>query len=470
MGEVWRAEHIALRSPVAIKLLPRGVASDETRASRFMREAQAAAAIRSTNVVHVIDHGVEDGVPFIAMEYLEGESLDDRLDRRGRLSPVETLRILMQVAKAVGRAHSRGIVHRDLKPANIFLVDEDEREIVKVLDFGIAKLTVKQVRPEATTQAGAMLGTPYYMSPEQARGHREVDHRSDLWALGIIAFECLTGERPMDGATVGDLVYKICGTDMPKPSSVAPVPIRFDAWFAKAARRDPDERFQSAKDLALALREALLDEAPASPPPESIPSFDRLESEERDRSSLELLDTLVARRMSEPPGSAGRGPASDSWDTSGDHHIVPLTPPAPPGDTPSSPARPRDAAGESLRGALSRTAAPPVRSTRGRWLIGGAVAAVAAVALFVSMGDDAPEPKTHRPAAEPASGTLAPPTGAASEPSTAAALPSTPPSVAASDATPEPSASAASSSRARSSPRRSPPQPSANRTRIDFGI
>jgi serine/threonine-protein kinase len=294
MGEVWRAEHIKLRSPVAIKRLPPGVAADDVRSARFMREAQAAAAIRSTNVVQVLDYGVEDGVAYIAMEHLEGEDLDARLERRGRLAPLETLSILTQVAKAIGRAHKRGIVHRDLKPGNIFVAEEDDGEVVKVLDFGIAKLTDDPLRKDNTTATGAMLGTPCYMSPEQARGHKIVDHRSDLWSFGIIAFECLTGERPVDGATAGDVIFKICGKDMPKPSSVGPVPPGFNAWFAQATRREPDDRFQSAKAMAKALRDALLDGV-ESGVTSSIEDFDTVDSFP-DRSSMAELDTLQAAK------------------------------------------------------------------------------------------------------------------------------------------------------------------------------
>src|SRR6185503_10771840 len=155
-----------------------------------MREAQSAAALRSPHVVQILDFGADNGVPYIAMELLDGESLAARIERTRGLSPGETANIIAQVSRAVVKAHEAGIVHRDLKPDNIFVVRNDEEEVAKVLDFGIAKASnVFGVTTGSATRTGAILGTPYYMSPEQAEGNRQVDHRTDLWALGVIAFE-----------------------------------------------------------------------------------------------------------------------------------------------------------------------------------------------------------------------------------------------------------------------------------------
>ncbi len=257
MGAIWRAEHLVLRAPVAVKLLDAEIAADEQAIARFNREAQAAASLRSPHVVQIIDYGVDEGAPFIVMELLEGETLADRIKSAGRLSPAETSRIITHVARAVARAHEAGVVHRDLKPENVFLVHNEDAEIAKVLDFGVAKVDAGKLGGSAMTRTGSLLGTPYYMSPEQAQGNKEVDHRSDLWALGVIAYECLTGERPFDSDGLGDLVLSICVRDIPVPSSVASVPPGFDAWFAKAVSRDPELRFQSARELADTLRESL---------------------------------------------------------------------------------------------------------------------------------------------------------------------------------------------------------------------
>ncbi|HEY5957991.1 MAG TPA: protein kinase, partial [Polyangiaceae bacterium] len=221
---------------------------------RFLREAQATAALRSPHVVQVLDYGVDGDQPFIVMELLEGENLADRIERVGPLPPLEVLRIVTHVARAMGKAHELGIVHRDLKPENIFLVVNGDEEVAKVLDFGVAKIASPvDLNQDTYTITGSLIGTPYYMSPEQAQGNKAVDHRSDLWALGVIAFEMITAKRPFDGDALGDLVLTICVRSIAVPSAVAQVPAGFDAWFAKAVEREPAARFQSAREMALAL-------------------------------------------------------------------------------------------------------------------------------------------------------------------------------------------------------------------------
>ena len=260
MGCVWRAQHLTLQTPVAIKLLTPQPSHREELEGRFVREAKAAAALRSSNVVQILDHGVEDGMPFIAMELLEGESLKDRLEREGTLSPRRTAEIMKGVVRGVGRAHRAGIVHRDLKPDNIFLAAEDDEAggfVVKVLDFGIAKLVEKPKEDGVATRTGAMMGTPFYMSPEQARGLGDLDARSDLWSLAVIVFECLTGQRPFEADIMGELVMRICSEPVPVPSSVAPVPAGFDEWFARAVERDRAARFPDVRSFATALFEVL---------------------------------------------------------------------------------------------------------------------------------------------------------------------------------------------------------------------
>jgi serine/threonine-protein kinase len=258
MGAIWRAEHLVLCAPVAIKLIDPEIAGHEETLARFMREAQSAASLRSPHVVQILDYGVDDKTPFMVMELLEGETLAERLKRTGRLTPAETARFITHVARAINRAHDAGITHRDLKPENVFIVHNEDAEIAKVLDFGVAKVEKATLGPKGErTRTGSLLGTPYYMSPEQAQGNKDVDFRSDLWALGVIAFECLTGQRPFESEGLGDLVLQICVRDMPVPSELAPLPPEFDAWFMHACARDPEERFQSAREMAEALREAL---------------------------------------------------------------------------------------------------------------------------------------------------------------------------------------------------------------------
>jgi serine/threonine-protein kinase len=257
MGAVWRAEHGHLRSPVAIKLIDEAIARHPEALGRFMREAQAAAALRSPHVVQILDYGADRGVPYIAMELLEGESLADRLARAGRLPPAEVARVITELARAIGRAHELSIVHRDLKPDNVFLVRNDDVEVTKVLDFGIAKASQTLGTVSGNTRTGAVLGTPHYMSPEQAEGTKFVDHRTDLWALGVIAFECLVGRRPFESDALGGLLLAICTRPLPVPSAYGLELAGFDAWFAKACAREVAGRFQSARELASDLRRVI---------------------------------------------------------------------------------------------------------------------------------------------------------------------------------------------------------------------
>ncbi len=250
MGSVWRAEHVQLKSPVAVKLLDPSIASNEQVLARFLREAQAAASLRSPHVVQIFDYGVEDGTAFIAMEMLHGQSLSDRIVQQGKLAPDETFRFVQQVLRAIGKAHEAGIVHRDLKPDNIFIC-QDEPEFAKVLDFGVAKVKSGDLAGSAgsRTQTGMMIGTPYYMSPEQTQA-KDIDPRADLWAIAVIAFECLTGQRPFIGDSFGELVIGINTKPIPVPSQRCSVPAGFDEWFVKGTQRDRERRFQSAREMS----------------------------------------------------------------------------------------------------------------------------------------------------------------------------------------------------------------------------
>jgi eukaryotic-like serine/threonine-protein kinase len=251
MGSVWRAVQLSTNAPVAIKLIAAEVSKSPQALARFKREARAAAAIRSPHVVQIIEFNGGE-IPFIAMELLEGESLDARLIRYGSMPPGGVARVISHVGRAMIRAHEMNVIHRDLKPSNIFLVENEDEEIAKVLDFGIAKADHFQITG-LVTQTGSVFGTPYYMSPEQLRG-REVDHRTDLWSLGVIAYECMTGVVPFQASTVPELTRLICQEPIPVPSSRGPVPPGFDEWFAKAACRDLDARFQTARELVRQLQ------------------------------------------------------------------------------------------------------------------------------------------------------------------------------------------------------------------------
>lgn len=278
MGSVWRAEHVRLKAPVAVKFLESALIADTEMRDRFTQEARSAAAVRSANVVQVFDYGTEGGVPYIAMELLEGENLDTRLGRRGRLEPHELLKIFEEVARALGKAHAMGVVHRDLKPGNIFLAREGAHEITKLVDFGIAKVKADALNLSQIvgTQLGTMLGTPQYMSPEQMRGAANVDYRTDLWALAIIACECLTGRYPFSGTTIGDLTVQICTERPLAPSSLGHVPPGFDQWFFKATRKTPQKRFESAEQMAKALSKLFASAESAIPLVSGAPKLPRL--------------------------------------------------------------------------------------------------------------------------------------------------------------------------------------------------
>ena len=253
MGVVWIARHHQLQHEVAIKFLDASYAASAAIRARFEREAMAAANLRSPHIVQVHDYGVEDGSPYLVMELLAGEDLGARLSRVGRLGFVEALRILSQVAKGLRKAHDAGIIHRDLKPGNLFLAaGDDGEEVVKIVDFGIAKETGVKLVGEAT-RTGEVMGSPHYMSPEQVRGEREIDPRSDLWSLGVILFRCVTGHLPFPGDILTAVVMKIMVEPIPPPSAVLPgLPPAVDAFFARALARDKNQRFQSVAEMLTA--------------------------------------------------------------------------------------------------------------------------------------------------------------------------------------------------------------------------
>ncbi len=250
MGAVFRAVHVQLRANVAIKFMSPTAASSAAALARFEREARAAAQLQHLNIVGVQDFGIEEGTPYIVMEYLRGESLEQRLVRKTRFSLTVLTPIVTQIAKGLRKAHEAGVIHRDLKPGNIFLAmtDEDE-ETVKILDFGIAKDTAISV--DSGTKTGEFIGSPHYMSPEQIQDAREIDHRSDLWSLGVIVYRCITGVLPFPGDTLGAILGRVLTAPTPPPSKYVPkLKPGVDAFFVRALARDREQRFQSAIEFA----------------------------------------------------------------------------------------------------------------------------------------------------------------------------------------------------------------------------
>jgi serine/threonine-protein kinase len=255
MGTVWSATHATLGSKVAVKLVSPDVARSPEAQARFMAEAKAAAALRSRYVVQMFDSGVtDDGSPYIVMEYLNGESLEERINRMGRVPLDQAVRIIGQVARGLQRAHASNIIHRDLKPANIYLaLTDDGDEVAKILDFGIAKMDHDE-RDYKATATGVIMGTPLYMSPEQARGLRTVGRASDVYSLGMVAYCALVGDVPFRAESFGDLVYMVCTQDLPPTSETAPwLPEGIDAWFRRACNKDQNKRYQTAEEMYEAL-------------------------------------------------------------------------------------------------------------------------------------------------------------------------------------------------------------------------
>jgi serine/threonine-protein kinase len=261
MGVVYLCKHVTLGQLVAVKFIHPQLLTSQEVLRRFDTEAKAAARIKSRHAVSVIDHGVaESGQPFIVMEYLEGESLEQAMRARGRLPFPEVVEIVVQVARALEQAHQAGIVHRDLKPDNIFLAKEADAGkfgwVVKVLDFGIAKVVHEDnVGGVGTTKTGMVLGTPLFMSPEALTASAPVSPASDIWSLGACAFAAACGKVPFDGEAIGDVVLKVCAAPMPVPSQIVPdLPKGFDDWFARACARDMRMRFRRVGEMADALR------------------------------------------------------------------------------------------------------------------------------------------------------------------------------------------------------------------------
>ncbi len=292
IGEVWRARHVALNSFVAIKFLQGASAQNEAARRRFTTEAQVTARLNSRHAVQVFDFGVtDDGHPYLVMELLEGETLGRRIERDGRVAIIDAARMLGQSARALYRAHQLGIVHRDFKPDNVVIgIDDEGRDYVKVVDFGLAKLVgeldalpdehlldLATTAPSATfTKTGAMLGTPFYMAPEQIRNAADVDLRADIWAFGVVAFECLTGCTPFAGDTLLELFTKIEKGEHPQANELDPsIPPGFNAWFDEACAPDSRDRFPDAntawKKLIIALECGRIDIDPSVTMGRSLP-------------------------------------------------------------------------------------------------------------------------------------------------------------------------------------------------------
>jgi serine/threonine protein kinase len=272
MGFVWAATHLVTRRWVALKVLLGPLVARPEMRRRFLREARAAAAVEHPNVVEIYDvFEIDPETPVMVMALLRGETFAERLDRAGSLPLDAALRILLPVVSAVGSAHACGVVHRDLKPENVFLAREAGREVVKVLDFGIAKLEGDEgFDPGNITSPGTMLGTPCYMAPEQAFGERDADHRADIWSLGVLLYEALSGERPVEGENLGQVLKRILSVGIPPiaervPSLPAPIASIIMRMLAYDRKNRPDDLREVYEVLsAFTSIEAPAFEAPAA--------------------------------------------------------------------------------------------------------------------------------------------------------------------------------------------------------------
>ncbi|XYI03476.1 serine/threonine protein kinase [Sorangium sp. So ce1128] len=257
MGAVFEGENVRIRRRVAIKLLHATISSQAESVARFEREAQAAARIGSDHICEVLDLGVlPDGTRYMVMEYLEGETLGAKIQRMGRLGPETTVPIMIQVLEALGAAHAAGIIHRDLKPDNIFILPTKAglSNFVKVLDFGVSKFSQLAGSEMSMTRTGAVVGTPYYMSPEQARGSSPVDQRTDIYAMGVLLYQATTGQVPFDAETFNELLFKIVLETAPLPQQLVPdLDVEFSGIIQKAMAREPGARFQSCAEFKNAL-------------------------------------------------------------------------------------------------------------------------------------------------------------------------------------------------------------------------
>ncbi len=363
-GAVVAAHHLQLDQKVAIKyLLPEALANAEI-VERFAREARAAAKIRGEHVVRVIDVGnFEDGAPYMVMEYLEGHDLAKELERRGPLQVEDAVRYVLEACEALAQAHAAKIVHRDLKPSNLFLaIQPDKRSIVKVLDFGISKVESSS-NEGALTKTSGMMGTAYYMSPEQMTAPKDVDHRSDIWALGVILYELLTGGPPFPGMTIPEVVAGILRNQREPLRSKRPdVPERLATAIEKCMMSSPADRHANVAALSHAI-------APFA--------------HARDRQSVESVARVLGETFQIPSSGTPQTPPVDATLQSSDLSARPR----PPGSPASS---------VTAHNISTRTSeAPPVPPKRNSAIVAAVVAiscAIGAAAVVVVRRGAAPTP------------------------------------------------------------------------------
>jgi eukaryotic-like serine/threonine-protein kinase len=322
MGLVFAARHLALDERVAIKVLAPAASGHQDALARLQREARILARVRNEHVVRVIDLGqLEDGAPFMVMEHLTGRDLGSLLEEHGRLEVETAVSYILQALIALAAAHANGVVHRDLKPENLFCTrGQDGGELIKVLDFGISRLERSEQGTASASMTGpsAVMGTPLYMSPEQLRDPRAVDARSDIWSIGVVLYELVTGVAPFSGASLGDIAVKIATQPPPPLAFVDPsIASPLEDVLSRCLQKERDERFANVAQLARALepfgpagcgRLAERVERLAAEPPVCLPSDDNSSLPPGSTPGTVLVPHRVAPTNPQTPPAAAPAP------------------------------------------------------------------------------------------------------------------------------------------------------------------
>ncbi|APR88023.1 Serine/threonine protein kinase [Minicystis rosea] len=380
MGSVYEAVHVASTVHMAMKLITAETARNATLVGRFEREARATTTLDTPHIVKVLDTGTDTttGLPFLVMELLDGEDVSHLVKRLGPLSPSLALRIVAQACLGLQKAHEARIIHRDIKPANLYLArDGGTARTVKLLDFGVAKITRDpddtETETAGLTSTGSMLGSPLYMSPEQARGLKEIDRRSDIWSLGVVLYQALTGRTPHQGSdALGELIISIC-TEEPTPiQELAPwVPARVAAVAHAAMRFDPAHRFQSAAEMLRAIE-------PLLPDGWAIDDSMLRPLDEAERSRIEARASLIPEAPpAAPPPAAPLPRVAPIVDVARAVERAPVEIPAPRASI--------DGLGRTLGAGATKTSGGggPNRSSRGVMIGGGIITLAAGTVLAV---------------------------------------------------------------------------------------
>lgn len=445
MSTVWVAEDHKLSRSVAVKLLSTDLVQDPELRRRFEREAMAVARLQSPHIVQIFDYSIHEDCPAIVMELLHGEDLRRRLKRQRKIPLPKVFEIVRQVARGLGEAHAAGVIHRDLKPSNIFFARGRQHEVMKILDFGVAKADGAFSTGE-TTSAGQILGTPHFMSPEQAKAKGAVDHRTDLWSMGVLVYNMLTGQLPFTGHSPTQVLLAVASEPYHPVTLYNPeLPPSLDGFIDRALARDPDHRFSSAAELANALGAIVQPRGSGA----AVATTDGAGDDEDEIETV--LDTgtqdLPAQALVSRPGVAGPASRPDPY-TGGIPGTVqlpaemlegPLTSPVPgtfetsavPADElpshpsmpsfPSHPSEPSSPSHGSL-GNVMLSAAPPERNDPSmRRVMAWAALAVAlgfvsVVGAIAMLQEDGDVPNVGPAATAPATTTSPSPTPAPEEP------------------------------------------------------